>query len=47
MSRICQDAALVERHTFTHTAFADDGCHLALKNFEADAPEHLIGAEFF
>jgi len=36
-----------EQHTFAATAFADDGCHLSLKNSQADSPEHLIGTEFF
>lgn len=38
---------MFEQHTFAGTAFADDGCDLALKNFQADAPQHRIGIETF
>ena len=38
---------MFEQHALADAAFADNGRHLSLKNSEADAPEHLVGAEFF
>ena len=38
---------MFEQHTFAAATFTDDGCHLSLKNSQADASEHLVGAEFF
>ena len=38
---------MFEQYAFARAAFADDGGHLSLKNSQADAPEHLVGAEFF
>jgi hypothetical protein len=45
--RLQQADDVFEQDTFTGAAFSHDGCHLPLKNSQADAPQHRVGAELF